>query len=60
MVKIEKKQGFSKPKLIYVAKMQHQNIKISHNCRNYDYINGDSTITKSENLRTINTNNNYT
>ena len=51
----EKKQGFSKPKLIYVAKIQ-----ISHNRKNYDYINGDSTITESENLRAINTNNNYT
>ena len=56
----EKKQGFSKPKLIYVAKIQHQNIEISHNRKNYDYINGDSTITESENLRAINTNNNYT
>ncbi len=56
----EKKQGFSKPKLIYVAKIQHQNIEISHNRKNYDYINGNSTITESENLRTINTNNNYT
>lgn len=25
----EKKQGFSKPKLIYVAKIQHQNIEIT-------------------------------
>ena len=56
----EKKQGFSKPKLIYVAKIQHQNIEISHNRKNYDYINGDSTITESENFRAINTNNNYT
>ena len=56
----EKKQGFSKPKLIYVAKIQHQNIEISHNRKNYDYINGDSTITESENFRPINTNNNYT
>ena len=56
----EKKQGFSKPKLIYVAKVQHQNIEISHNRKNYDYINGDSTITESENFRPINTNNNYT
>ena len=56
----EKKQGFSKPKLIYVAKIQHQNIAISHNRKNYDYINRDSTITESENFRPINTNNNYT
>ena len=56
----EKKQGFSKPKLIYVAKIQHQKIELSHNRKNYDYINGDSTITESENFRPINTNNNYT
>lgn len=56
----EKKQGFSKPKLIYVAKIQHINLENTHNRKNYDYINGFSTITKSENLRTINTNNNYT
>ena len=56
----EKKQGFSKPKLIYVAKIQHQKIELSHNRKNYDYINGDSTINESENLRSINTNNNYT
>lgn len=55
----EKKQGFSKPKLIYVAKIQHINLRKTHNRKNYDYINGNSTITKSENLRTINTNNNY-
>lgn len=56
----EKKQGFSRPKLIYVAKIQHQEIATSHNRKNYDYINGESTITDTENLRTINTNNNYT
>ena len=56
----EKKQGFSKPKLIYVAKIQHQKIELSHTRKNYDYINGDSTITESENLRAINTNNNFT
>ena len=56
----EKKQGFSKPKLIYVAKIQHINLENTHNRKNYDYINGNSTITESENLRTINTNNNYT
>ena len=56
----EKKQGFSKPKLIYVAKIQHVNLENAHNRKNYDYINGNSTITESENLRTINTNNNYT
>ena len=56
----EKRQGFSKPKLIYVAKIQHQKIELSHNRKNYDYINGDSTITESENFRPINTNNNYT
>lgn len=56
----EKKQGFSKPKLIYVAKIQHINLGKTHNCKNYEYINGISTVTKSENLRTINTNNNYT
>lgn len=56
----EKKQGFSKPKLIYVAKIQHQKIELLHNRKNYDYINGDSTITESENFRPINTNNNYT
>ena len=53
----EKKQGFSKPKLIYVAKIQHINLEKSHNRKNYDYINGNSTVTESENLRTINTNN---
>ena len=56
----EKKQGLLKPKLIYVAKIQHQKIELSHNRKNYDYINGDSTITESENFRPINTNNNYT
>ena len=56
----EKKQGFSKPKLIYVAKIQHINLEKSHNRKNYDYINGNSTIIESKNLRTINTNNNYT
>lgn len=56
----EKKQGFSKPKLIYVAEIQHQKIELSHTRKNYDYINGDSTITKSEKFRPINTNNNYT
>lgn len=56
----EKKQGFSKPKLIYVAKIQHPKIELTHNRKNYDYINGDSTITESENFRPINTNNNYT
>jgi hypothetical protein len=56
----EKKQGFSKPKLIYVAKIQHLTIENTHSRKNYDYITGNSTITKSENFRTINTNNNYT
>ena len=56
----EKKQGFSKPKLIYVAKIQHINLENTYNRKNYDYINGNSTVTESENLRTINTNNNYT
>ena len=56
----EKKQGFSKPKLIYVAKIQHINLEKTHNRKNYDYINGNSTVIESENLRTINTNNNYT
>lgn len=56
----EKKQGFSKPKLIYVAKIQHQKIKFSHNRKNYDYVKGNSTITESEKFRLINTNNNYT
>lgn len=56
----EKKQGFSKPKLIYVAKIQHLNIENTHSRKNYDYITGNSTITESENLRAINTNNNYT
>ena len=55
----EKKQGFSKPKLIYVAKIQHLNTN-THNRKNYDYITGISTITESENLRAINTNNNFT
>lgn len=53
----EKKQGFSKPKLIYVAKIQHINLENTHNRKNYDYINENSTVTESENLRTIN---NYT
>lgn len=35
-------------------------IELSHNRKNYDYINGDSTITESEKFRPINTNNNYT
>ena len=52
--------SFSKPKLIYVAKIQHVNLENTHNRKNYDSINGISTITESENLRTINTNNNYT
>lgn len=56
----EKKQGFNKPKLIYVAKIQHLNIENAHSRKNYDYIIGNSTITESENLRAINTNNNYT
>ena len=56
----EKNQGFSKPKLIYVAKIQHQTPDFSHNRKNYDYITGDSTTTESEKLRAINTNNNYT
>lgn len=56
----EKKQGFSKPKLIYVAKLQHVNIENTHSRKNYDYINVISTVVESENLRTINTNNNYT
>ena len=56
----EKKQGFSKPKLIYVAKIQHINLEKTHNRKNYDYIDGISTVTESENLRTINTNNKYT
>lgn len=30
------------------------------NRKNYDYITGISTITESENLRAINTNNNFT
>lgn len=55
----EKKQGFSKPKLIYVAKIQHLNIENTHNRKNYDYINGVSTITESEKFQPINTNNNY-
>lgn len=56
----EKKQGFSKAKLIYVAKIQHLKVATAHNRKNYDYITGNSTIIKSENLRTINTNINYT
>lgn len=56
----EKKQGFSKPKLIYVAKIQHTNINISHNRKNYDCISGNSTTVDTENIRAINTNNNYT
>lgn len=51
---------FSKTKLIYVAKIQHINLENTHNRKNYDYINGNSTVTESENLRTINTNTNHT
>ncbi len=58
----EKKQGFGKPKLIFVGKIQHQDISsYSENIRvdnrkNSDTIVGQNMINDTENLRAINTN----
>lgn len=39
----EKKQGFSKPKLIYIGKLQYENKPLHHSRKNYDYITGNFT-----------------
>ena len=56
----EKRQGANKPNLIYVGKMQYLNIDKIRTRKNYDSGQGNITNQESENLRGINTNNNYT
>lgn len=56
----EKKQGANKPNLIFVGKMQYMNIPKTWSRKNYDSGHEKNTIQESENLRAINTNNNYT
>ena len=56
----EKKQGANKPNLIFVGKMQYMNIPKTWTRKNYDSGHGKNTIQEPENLRAINTNNNYT
>lgn len=56
----EKRQGANKPNLIYVGKMQYLNIPKIRTRKNYDSGQGNITNQESENLRGINTNNNYT
>lgn len=56
----EKKQGVNKPNLIFVGKMKYMNIHKIGTRKNYDSGHGKNTIQESENLRAINTNNNYT
>lgn len=58
----EKRQGLGKPNIIYVGKIQHEEIPESENLRflnrkNYDSGTVNSTTLESENLRGINTNN---
>lgn len=61
----EKRQGLGKPNLIYVGKIQHEELKLNTetenlqflNRKNYDSGKGDITVLNSENLRGINTNN---
>jgi len=61
----EKRQGLGKPNLIYVGKIQHQEIPVVPdtekirvlNRKNYDSGVVESTVLDTENLRPINTNN---
>lgn len=58
----EKRQGLGKPNLIYVGKIQHEEIAeqknlLLQNCKNYSSRDVKSTVQELENLRGINTNN---
>ena len=53
----EKTQGFSKPKLIYIGKLQYINKPVSHTRKNYGYIPVNSTGINTEIFPAINTNN---
>lgn len=61
----EKRQGLGKPNLIYIGKIQHEEIETNsdekdlqlQNRKNYDSRNEDITVTEAKNLPTINTNN---
>ena len=57
----EKRQGLGKPNLIYVGKIQHEEITEQENlqdlnCKNYSSRNVNNQVLKLENLQTINTN----
>ena len=56
----EKKQQCSKPNLIYVGKVHELPDDFFQSRKNSDSGHGNSTTQESENLRLINTNNNYT
>ncbi len=58
----EKRQGLGKPNLIYVGKIQHEEIPEQENlqvqnCKNYSSRTANNTVLEVENLQTINTNN---
>ena len=58
----EKRQGLGKPNLIYVGKIQHEEIPEQENlqvqnCKNYSSRTANNTVLDMENLQTINTNN---
>lgn len=58
----EKRQGLGKPNLIYVGKIQHEEIPEPENlqvqnCKNYSSRTANNTVLDMENLQTINTNN---
>lgn len=55
----EKKQGSTKPNLIYVGKIEHDKQLTKVNRKNYDSRNVKSTSHESENLRQSNNYNNY-
>lgn len=58
----EKRQSLGKPNLIYVGKIQHEEIPEQENlqvqnCKNYSSRTANNTVLDVENLQTINTNN---
>lgn len=61
---LEKRQGLGKPNLIYVGKIQHEEINNTEqenmqiqNCKNYSSEIVNNSVPNMENLQTINTNN---
>lgn len=64
----EKRQGLGKPNIIFIGKIQHESVDVSTDTeilrfkkrKNYDSRVVEDTIQDTENVRPINTNNNYT